>query len=133
VNLEQVIHQHWAAAEALASLLPAENVKTGRSFGDPLPYATIVRRKNRPLLRTNAGDAVDEVTLRISVWHDNYDAGWAVAEQVKAAFDRSAFALSGQDRVVQMCRTEDVASQDEDGTWRFTIKFLVQVHLSLGV
>ena len=68
-----------------------------------------------------------------AVWHDNYDAGWAVAEQVKAAFDRSAFALSGDDRVIQMCRREDAASQDEDGIWQFTITFLVQVYLSSGI
>ena len=133
MNLEQVIHQRWAASGELVSLLPAENVKTGRAFADPLPYATITREKSRTVLRTNAGDAVDEVTIRINVWHDNHDAGWAVAEQVKAAFDRSEFALSGDDRVVQMCRSEDAASQDEDGTWLFTITFLVQVYLSSGI
>ena len=133
MNLEQVIHERWAAAEELESLLPAENVKTGRSFGDSVPYATITRIKGRPVARTNAGDALDEVTLRISLWHDDYDSGWAVAEAVKAAFDRSAFALAGEDRVVQMCRTQDAASQSEDGTWKFTIEFLVQAYLSSGV
>ena len=133
MNLEQVIHQRWAACDALASLLPAENVKTGRSFDDPLPYATITRHRSRTAFRTNAGDALDEVTLRINVWHDDYDAGRAIVGQLKAAFDRSDFALSGGDRVVQMRRTDDFASQHDDGAWQFTIEFLVQVHLPSGV
>jgi len=133
VNLEQAIHQRWAAAGALTSLLPVENVKTGRSSDGPVPYATIVREKNRTAFRSNAGDALDEVTLRVDVWHDNYDKGRGIAEQVKAAFDRSEFALSGSDKVVQMRRTSDSATQDEDGMWRLTIEFLVQVYLPSGV
>ena len=133
MNLEQAIHQRWAASDTLASLLPAERLKTGRSFGDSLPYATITRQGNRTAFRTNAGDALDEVRLQIRVWHDDYDAGRAIAEQVKAAFDRSDFALSGGGRVVQMRRTGDSASQHDDGTWRFTVDFLVQVHLPSGV
>ena len=132
MNLEQVTHQRWAASETLNGLLPAEKLKTGRSFGDSLPYATVTRLKNRTRFRTNAGDALDEVTLRINVWHDNYDAGRAIVEQVKATFDRSNFALSGGDRVVQMLRTDDSASQHDDGTWQFTIEFLVQVYLPSG-
>lgn len=132
MNLEQAIHQRWAASDALNALLPAEKVKTGRSLGDSMPYATIARLKNRTVLRTNAGDALDEVTLRVNVWHDEYDAGRAVAEQVKAAFDRSDFALSDGDRVVQMLRTDDFASQHDDGAWQFTTEFLVQVHLPSG-
>jgi len=133
MNLEQAIHERWAASEALASLLPAENVRTGRSYGQPMPYAALTRLGSRTAFRTNAGDAMDEVTLRINVWHDDYDAGRAILEQVKAAFDRSDFALSGGDRVVQMRRTDDSASQHDDGAWQFTIEFLVQVHLPSGV
>ena len=133
VNLEQVVHQRWAACDALDSLLAAENVKTGRSFGAASPYATITRLGNRTAFRTNAGDALDEVALRVSVWHDDYDAGRAIVGQVKTAFDRSDFALAGADRVVQMRRTDDSASQHDDGTWQFTVDFLVHVHLPSGV
>mgnify|MGYP001827114254 CR=1 FL=1 len=132
MNLEQVIHQRWAASDTLNALLPAENVKTGRSLDGSTPYATIARLKSRTRLRTNAGDALDELTLRICVWHDEYDAGRAVAEEVKAAFDRSAFTLAGGDRVVQMLRSDDFASQHDDGLWQFTTEFLVQVYLSSG-
>jgi len=133
VNLEQVVHQRWAASEALNAALAAERVKTGRSFDAALPYATIKRRANRTAFRTNAGDALDEVALRIRVWHDEYDAGRAIVHQIKAAFDRSDFPLAGGDRVVQMRRTDDSASQHSDGTWQFTVDFLVQVHLASGV
>lgn len=132
MNLEQVVHQRWAASEGLSSLLPAGNVKTGRSFDGSVPYASIARLGNRTAFRTNAGDALDEVTLRINVWHDEYDAGRAIMEQVNATFDRSDFALSGGDHVVQMRRTDDSASQHDDGTWQFTVEFLVQVHLPSG-
>ena len=132
MNLEEAIHQRWAASEALAALLPADGVKTGRSLDDAVPYATLTRRANRTAFRTNAGDALDEVSLRIDVWHDDYDAGRAIVHQVKAAFDRSDFELSGGDRVVQMCRTDDSASQHDDGVWQFTIDFLAQVYLASG-
>ncbi len=133
MNLEQAIHQRWADDDALNSLVAAEHVKTGRSLGAVLPRATIARRASRTAFRTNAGDALDEVTLRVSVWHDDYDAGRAVVGRVKTAFDRTDFPLDGDDRVVQMRRTDDSATQHTDGTWQFTVDFLVQVHLSSGV
>jgi Protein of unknown function (DUF3168) len=132
MDLEQAIHQRWAASETLESLLPAERLKTGLSPGDPMPYATLTRQGNRTTLHSNAGDAVDETTLRIDVFSDNFDAGQAIAEQVKAAFDRSSFALSGDDRVVQMRRTNDWAAQAADRVWQFAIQFLAQVHLPSG-
>ena len=132
MNLEQAIHQRWAATEELASLVPAENVSTGRRFHAALPYATIRRKAGRTVLRTNAQAALDEVVLEISVWHENHDAGRAAAEAVRAAFDRSSFTLAGGNRVMQMRRTADSTAQTQDGTWRMTIEFLVQVHLSSG-
>lgn len=133
MSLEQTIHQRWAADAALGALLPAERVTTGRATCSKRPYATIVRTASRPALRTNAGDAVDEVTLRIDIWHDRHHAGQAILQQVKAAFDRSDFALPGGQRVIQMRRTSDVAVQHDDGLWQFTIEFLVQVYLPRGV
>jgi hypothetical protein len=133
VNLEQAIHQRWAASEPLASLLPAERVKTGRSFGHTVPYATIERRTSRTAFRTNAGDALDEVTLQITVWHDDHDAGWAVIDQIKATFDLRDFALSGGDRVARMRRTGDSATQHDDGTWQLSIDFTVRISLPSGV
>lgn len=133
MNLEQAIHQRWAASEGLNSVLAAERVKTGRSLGDSLPYANVARLSNRTALRTNAGDALDEVVLRVNVWHDDYDSGRAIVHALKAAFDRADFALADGVQVVQMRRTDDSATQHEDGTWQFTVDFLVQVHLPSGV
>jgi hypothetical protein len=133
VNLEQAIHQRWAASTSLAALLPAGNVKTGRASSGPMPYATIARERNRTVFRTNAGDALDEAEVAIDVWHDDYDAGRAIADQLTAAFDQSSFSLAGADRVVQMRRIEDSASQDAGGVWRFSTHFLVRVHLPSGI
>jgi hypothetical protein len=128
MNLEQAIHQRWAASDALATLLPTDRVTTGRSFGHALPYATITRRSCRTPFRTNAG-ALDEVALRIHVWHDDYDRGRSIVDELKATFDRSDFPLTGGARVVQMRRADDSAVEHNDGTWQFAVEFLVQVHL----
>lgn len=132
MNLEQAVHQRWAAVGALASLLPVENVTTGLARGDSLPYATIVRKQGRATLRTNAGATLEEVTLRINVWHDDHDAGREIAEQVETAFDGIMFASSSSNRVMRMRRTDEHGSQRDDGIWRFTLDFLVHVYLSTG-
>ena len=132
MNLEQAIHQRWAADPALTALLSADAVVTGTRGSRNVPYATVHRKSNRTVLRTNAGDAVDEATVVFHVWHDDYDAGRAILEQVKTAFDRSDFPLAAGDRVIQMRRTADRAQQDDDGLWQLTVEFLVQVYLSSG-
>ena len=132
MSLEQAVHQRWAATGALASLLPIENVTTGLARGDSLPYATIVRKQGRTTLRTNAGATLEEVTLRINVWHDDHDAGRDIAERVEAAFDGADFALSSGERAIQMRRTDEQGSQRDDGIWRFAIEFLVHVYLPTG-
>ena len=132
MSLEQAVHQRWAATDALALLLPVENLTTGLAHGDSLPYATIVRKQGRPTLRTNAGATLEEVTLQINVWHDDHDSGREIAEEVEAAFDGADFALSSGARVVQMRRTDEHGSQRDDGIWRFTLEFLVHVYLPTG-
>ena len=132
MSLEQAIHQRWAAAGALASLLPVENVTTGLARGGSLPYATIVRKQSRTTLRTNAGATLEQAILRINVWHDDHDAGRAIAEQVEATFDGADFTLSSGESVIQIRKTDERGSQLDDGTWRFTIEFLVQVYLPSG-
>jgi len=132
MSLEEAVHQRWAATGALASLLPVENVTTGLARGDFLPYATIVRKQGRATLRTNAGATLEEVTLRINVWHDDHDAGRDIAEEVEAAFDGADFALSSGARVIHMRRTDEEDSQRDDDIWRFTLEFLVHVYLPIG-
>lgn len=133
MKLEQAIHQRWEAADALNSLLPVANVKTGRSLDASLPYASIARKAVRTVFRTNAGDALDEVVLEVHVWHDDYDAGRDIVEQVNTAMDRADFALSDGQQVVQMRRTGESDSQHDEGVWQFMVQFLVQVYLPFGV
>jgi hypothetical protein len=133
MNLEPYLHQRWEADAALCALLPAVRVVTGLWRQGGAPYATLVRKGNRTAVRTNAGNALDEVTLEIHVWHDQHDAGRAIVEQVKATFDRAAFPLAGGQKVLQMRRTGDTAVQHDDGLWQFTVVFSVRVYLPSGV
>ena len=133
MNLAEVIHQRWAAATALDNLLPSGSVYTGVSVDPTMPYAVIARRSDRPLARHNDGSAVEVVGVRIRVFHDNRDAAAAIVQQIKAAFDRTDFALSGSDKVINMQRSDDGERQDGDGVWQFTIDFNCTVYLATGV
>lgn len=129
MSLEQAIHERWAQVAALAALLPAERVTTGRAMDASLPYATLACPRRRTAIRTNDGATVDDVTLRIDVWHESYDAGQAIVAAIATAFDRSDFPLAGGRRVVGMRRDGDSVTQHADGVWQQTIEFLVQVYL----
>jgi hypothetical protein len=129
MDLEQAIRQRWGATPALDGLLPVSKLKTGLARGDTLPYATLARTGSRPALRTAAGDAIDEVAVRITIWHGDYDGGSAIVGQVAAAFDHSDFALAGGGRVIQMRRTNLAATEHDDGAWQFTIEFLAEIHI----
>ena len=133
MNLEQALHQRWAADERLAALLAVDRVKTGRAVGTATPYATLLRQSSRVVLRTSAGDAIEEVSLRINVWHHEHDAGRTLTEAVKTAFDRAAFPLTGGDRVLKMLRRSERLVQHTDGIWQFSVDFTVRVHLPFGV
>lgn len=132
MNLEQAIHLRWAATNALADLLPAERVKTGRSLGHAVPYLTLARTSSKPALSSNSGDSLDEVVLRFDLWHDDHDLGRAIVEQIEIAFHRVDFSLAGQDRVVSMRRVDRADRQHDDGVWQFTVEFLVLLLLPYG-
>lgn len=133
MNLAQVIHQRWAAAEALNDLLPAASVYTGTSVDPTTPYAVISKQSDRPEAKLNDGSAVDTIVVRIEVFHDNRDAGAAIVHQVKAAFDRTDFALAAGDKVINMQRSNDHETQEKDGVWKFAVDFNCTVHLASGV
>jgi hypothetical protein len=133
MNLAQVIHQRWAAAEALNDLLPAARVYTGLSVDLTMPFAVISKQSDRPVSRCNDGSAVDTIGVRIQVFHDDYDSAAATVQQVKAVFDQSSFALAGGDRVITMQRADDSEQQEEDGVWRMVIDFNCTVYLADGV
>lgn len=127
MTLEQAIHQRWAHDAALAALVPAEQVTTGRSSRAALPYVTILRERAETTLSTNAGDTLEAITLSMHVWHRDYDAGRAVSDRVQAAFHRSSFVLADGRRVLQMRRVQETAVQHPDGVWQWTIRFLTQL------
>ena len=131
VNLEKSIHQRWAADPDLSAALPAERVVTGRHAGRDVPYATVHRRRNRKLLRTNDGD-LDEATLVIHVWHDDYDAGRAIAETVQRVLDGSSLSMPFGEQFIRLRRTADSAQQHDDGLWQFSLEFVVQVFIPHG-
>ena len=132
MNLEQTMHQRWAAASGLNALLSATRLRTGLARNAAVPYATLTPRSSRTIVRTNAGDALEQVALAIHVWHDDFDAGQAIADLVDATFDQSEFDLAGQDRVIQMRRTARAATQHADGVWQWTIEFELDVYLGSG-
>ncbi|MBN2476901.1 MAG: DUF3168 domain-containing protein [Pirellulales bacterium] len=131
MNLMQTIHQRWAADETLDGLLPASRVSTGINVDPASPYAVIGTRGNRPIGYHNDGSVLVTVGVRIQVFDEAYDAAAAIVAQVKATFDRTDFDLSGDDRVVNMQRTDDRARQEDDGTWQWVVDFDCTVYLGL--
>jgi len=133
MNLVQTIHQRWAAAAALNALLPAARVFTGMSFEPSLPRATIGKQSDTPTSYASDGSAIDTVVIRFLVFHEHYDDAAEIVQQIKVAFDRSSFALAGDDQVQLMQRSNDFEEQLDDGTWQMTIDFQCTVYLASGV
>ena len=132
MNLAQVIHQRWAAAAGLNAILPAARVYTGMSFDSSLPFAVITKESDRPTYADD-GSAVDDVGLRIRVFHERHAAAAEIIHEIKVAMDRTAFDLAGSDKVLNMQRVNDFEQQRDDGTWQMVIDFTCSVYLASGV
>ncbi|OHB67853.1 MAG: hypothetical protein A2V70_19920 [Planctomycetes bacterium RBG_13_63_9] len=128
MNLAQMMHQRWAAAEPLNNLLPASHVYTGMAVDPTTPYAVISKERDRPIGFHNDGSAIDAIGVRFEVFHGDYDAGTAIMEQITKTFDRTDFVLSGNDKVINMQRLSDSEVQENDGVWRLTIDFNCTVY-----
>ena len=128
MTLEEALHARWAASEALAALLAADRLSTGPAHA-ARPYAVLARGPTRTLLRTNAGDALDEVEIAFHIHHDDHAAAGEIAREVKAAFDRSAWDLGDGRRVLRMLRTGETVVPRGDGGWEFVVAFSLRVHL----
>lgn len=129
MNLAEVLHQRWAAAETLNGLLPAASVHTGPGVARTMPAAAITKRTDRPDVYLSDGSSLNTVGVRIQVFHDSYDSAVAVLEQVRTAFDRTEFDLSDDDKVINMRRANDFEEQQDDGSWRLVIDFDCTVYL----
>ena len=132
MSLEQAIHQRWADSASLSALLPVERLTTGRSGGGEKPYATIQSLKRSKTLPTNAGNTVEEVSIDLCLWHDDFDAGEQIVEYIQAVFDRAAFNLPDDSAVVRMREVSMSATHKKDGNWRWKIEFLAKICAILG-
>jgi hypothetical protein len=133
MNLIEVIHQRWAAATALSALLPVSRLCTGLSPDPGTPRATVNKQSDKPTSYESDDSAIDAVVLRFLVFHDRHAEAAAIIHQIKAAFDRSTFALAGSDVVQLMQRVNDFEEQLADGIWQMTIDFECTVYLAAGV
>ena len=77
------------------------------------------------MIRTNDG-SLDEVTVRIDVWHTATTPARRSSRNWPLRLDQADFPLAGGGRVVEMRRTTESASQEDDGIWKRSIEFLVE-------
>lgn len=130
MTLQGKIHDLWEhqagdAFDTLRSRLPVARAVTGTWKGDDaLPRATINREGGSPLARWEGG-RLDVDTLRIQVWHDNFDAGAAIRDAVVAAFDDFDIRLPGK-TIVCMRLANHFDLEEDDGVWQFLVDFEVQ-------
>ena len=127
MSLEQAIHQRWTDSAALSALLPPARLTTGRSGGGERPYATIQSLRRSQTLPTNAGNTVEEASMDLCVWHDDFDVGEQIVEYIQTVFDRAVFNLPDDSAVVRMRETSMSATHKKDGVWCWKIKFLANI------
>jgi hypothetical protein len=136
MNLAQLIHARWAAAPQLNDLLSVAKVMTGTFFAtDPgARYATVTLPGSRAHGFLNDGSSLEVVTIRLRIHHDDYDLGKAVVDAALAVFDRSEFALSADERVINMQRTglPQELQDPRTGQWDWVIEFHCRVHRGVG-
>jgi hypothetical protein len=134
MNLGSYLHSRWQASPPLNDLLPVEKVMTGLYFAaDPgSSYATIMLPGGTVEGYANDGSSVDNVTVRFQVHDADYDHGGAIVVALLVTFDRSDFALSGNDRVLSMQKT-GMPRETQDphtGQWDWIVDFKCRVYLA---
>jgi hypothetical protein len=134
MNLGAYLHSRWRASPSLNDLLPVEKVMTGLYFAaDPgSSYATITLPGGAVEGYANDGSSVDSVKVRFQVHDADYDRGGAIVEALLATFDRSDFALSGNDRVLSMqkCGSPQETQDARTGQWDWIVDFQCRVYLA---
>ncbi len=132
MNLAKYLHERWANAFDLNALLPAEKVFTGLSGDSAPPYAVIAKESAKPFTRHNDGSSLEKATMRFQIYHSRYDAGLAVSNEIKKAFDGAAFDLDDGCKVLTMLRVNESENQINLEEWQFTSVFLCTVFLPSG-
>ncbi len=125
--IEQALHQHWAQSPVLCALLPVSRLCTGIAHAAGVPYATVTREKSRVRYRTSAGSTIDEVIVRIDIWHSEHAPAMAILQAVRAALDRAPLELPGPSAVLATCLNEDQVRQHDDGFWQVSVWISVYV------
>lgn len=112
-----------ADAVALSSLLPIDRIVTGQNHDRDLPYASVNLESNQPGYRSNNGSARNR-RIRFQLWHENHADGSAIAMAIEDLFENKSFA-SDDVRLIQTRHENTITFQEPDGTWQFTIDFLI--------
>lgn len=136
MDIARAIHARWVADQRLNALLPADKLITGQAPDDDrrTPFATLAIAGGRLLTYANDGSSVDELTVRVRVYHPDYAAGSAIVDALRGAFDRVDFDLTGG-RVAAMQRS-GMAQEIQDptsGRWQWLIEFQCWLQLTPGV
>jgi len=127
MNLEQAIHERWAADTELCEALPVARLYTGLAPGSAAaPYAVLTELGRRPQTHTSSGTVLERVTLRFTSWTATLAAGRRLGEAIAAQFNRRDFALD-VGRVLNMERVNEQAQQQPDGAWRIELDYAVTV------
>lgn len=133
MNLLEKIRDAWTASAALVALLPVARVYVGQAKDGTLPFATVIESARAPVVRCNNGSAVDLVTVRATVYHEDYSAGEEIVNAMLALYERTDFALGGADRCESMARISSSQAEGDDGVWIFVTEWACRVYLATGV
>ncbi|MBN2024499.1 MAG: hypothetical protein JW809_17095 [Pirellulales bacterium] len=128
MSIERAIHERWAASPALSALLDAQRVTTGRRPGAAAAVcATIERTAARSLLPTNAGHGVEEIALRVTIRHEDYDAGHAILAAAAEALDGAVLALDAGARHARLRQIAQTPVQQPHAPWLFHLDLSARI------
>jgi len=122
-SIEQIIQDAYAANSYLTSLVPSAKFVTGTAKSLELPYITLSREGSTPSVRSNS-NRVDRTVMRFQFW-GSHSVGTTVRDMLIQAFDNWGDDSSNP-RVVMMRKANDLAIEEDDGTWQFLIDFVVE-------
>jgi len=110
-TLAQAIHQLWAADSVLCALLPADRFYTGRvPPSEKMPYCRLELPGGSELQRSRQ-TLYEKQPIIFHVWTDTFDAGDAIAPQIRRVFANQEFDW-GTGGVTD-CRTEGSPSTSQ--------------------
>ena len=109
----------------------AETQRMGKTVRVKLPISGWTLDQVRQSVRRaieKAGDKNAQLMLIFEFFVPEAQDDYGRGSEFGAAFD-----LAGYDKLINMRRSNDLASQQDDGAWRFIVDFDCQVLLATGV